>query len=735
MGEATEILIEIKGSAKEFVEALEALEHKAGSLESQLKFTAASSAIAFAALTAEIGFAVHAYGKQEKATNQLVQALQNQGIYSKEMVHTYREQAEAIEAKTGIDAEQIVQGQAVIQTLIGQTEISKELTQAAVDLSVRTGSVSSAFEVLGLGINGRTRGLQQLGIVVDAHLSKEERMAKILQIVAQQHAGQAEAASSGVAGIVKLEAAFENIQKQIGEHFAPAVVAVEHGITNLLNSIAKNKPLVEFISYLLAAGVAAAAVVSVISGIALAVTTAIPLLGLFGVALSAALGPVGLVAIAVGALGAAVGVYALKSDEAGEKTKALETKIRNMHDAVARYQSLVDHPTGHSFVDDKALSNLDEAKRKLADFEVQLKALQPKSSVDEEGQDKGKKERAAKAAADKADRESRELAALRAQDELVRAETENASKDLIDIKKQEADLLVKIADEKHKSERGALQAKLAELRELEDEQLLIDIDKRSAFDDEILAHDAEFQALSLSERKEFLLRNQAALQASLDTERTMRIKAAKEVADVEIASNNQFLKDQQKFGTAFANINKVMHSEIYKGSKKAFGELAELQNSSNETLKAIGKASAVANIIIKTAESAMNIYEGFSIIPFIGPVLGVAGAAAAIAFGAEQIGNVLGAADGGLVTGGIPGMDSVRAMLMPGELIVPEKNFDEVVDTVAAQRASGSGPAAQSQGGQTGLAHIQLSLKDDLMDLIEFKMLERERLNISLRRA
>jgi len=47
-------------------------------------------------------------------------------------------------------------------------------------------------------------------------------------------------------------------------------------------------------------------------------------------------------------------------------------------------------------------------------------------------------------------------------------------------------------------------------------------------------------------------------------------------------------------------------------------------------------------------------------------------------------------AKGGLVEGGTPNRDSVNAMLMPGELIVPKQNFEEVISAVSDQRAGRS---------------------------------------------
>ena len=128
--DAAQVLIEFRGSAKEIVEALDSIKDKAGTVENQLKFTAAASGIAFAALTASVGVSVAAYGKQEVATNKLTQALQNQGIFSKALIAQYQEYAQAAELKTGVDGEQIVEGLALMQGLIGPTKITEELTQA-----------------------------------------------------------------------------------------------------------------------------------------------------------------------------------------------------------------------------------------------------------------------------------------------------------------------------------------------------------------------------------------------------------------------------------------------------------------------------------------------------------------------------------------------------------------------------------------------------------------------------
>ena len=85
-----------------------------------------------------------------------------------------------------------------------------------------------------------------------------------------------------------------------------------------------------------------------------------------------------------------------------------------------------------------------------------------------------------------------------------------------------------------------------------------------------------------------------------------------------------------------------------------------------------------------------------------------------VAFGAERIGQVQGAAQGGLIRGGIPGVDSVPVMAQAGELIAPKQNFDEVVNAVA-----------DSRNGSGGTTEIILTLRDDLVEFVEAQIVRR----------
>jgi len=232
----------------------------------------------------------------------------------------------------------------------------------------------------------------------------------------------------------------------------------------------------------------------------------------------------------------------------------------------------------------------------------------------------------------------------------------------------------------------ALREEAEALREAKIEEAENDLEQNEELNEALNEQGAEFKeefaALSLAERQEFA----AQVIKANDNEKKVALILAKEKLKIQSDANLLFLKEQIKFGTAFATINRVINADEVQGVKRASGELVSLTQSRNSTLKAIGKVAAVANIGIKTAESAMNIFAGFSTIPFIGVALGIAGAAAAVAFGGERISNVLAAQAGGVATGGIPGRDSIPALLSPGELITPTQNFEETVTAVADQR-------------------------------------------------
>ena len=232
----------------------------------------------------------------------------------------------------------------------------------------------------------------------------------------------------------------------------------------------------------------------------------------------------------------------------------------------------------------------------------------------------------------------------------------------------------------------------------------------------ILAAQAEQQALldeqKKMQREERLEREKTQFEEEmeiLNDQSTVETEAKREhqleTARADRAEKKQVIKDEIKHGKVMAQIKKIQRSAEFQGTKQGFAELEQLTQSSNNTLKSIGKVAAIANITIKTAESAMNIFNGFSTIPIIGPALGIAGAAAAVAFGAERIGKINSANAGGRIGGNLlsPNRDSVLSVLTPGEFVTPRNNYEETVEAVADSRL-------RERGENAGNADVTVSV-------------------------
>lgn len=107
-----------------------------------------------------------------------------------------------------------------------------------------------------------------------------------------------------------------------------------------------------------------------------------------------------------------------------------------------------------------------------------------------------------------------------------------------------------------------------------------------------------------------------------------------------------------------------------------FGSLAQLQKSENKKIAAIGKAAAIAQTIINTYQSATSAYAAMAGIPYVGPFLGAAAAAAAVVAGMANVQAIRSQqpgfrTGGSMVIGGSGGADSQMVSFRgtPGEVV------------------------------------------------------------------
>ncbi len=118
--------------------------------------------------------------------------------------------------------------------------------------------------------------------------------------------------------------------------------------------------------------------------------------------------------------------------------------------------------------------------------------------------------------------------------------------------------------------------------------------------------------------------------------------------------------------------------------KSTLGTISTLQGENNQTLFNIGRAAALAMAYID-GSAAVTKALASAPPPFNFVLAGAVGAAVAV-----QVGKIISAKppamnDGGMIMGA-PGIDQNLAMLSRGELVVPTRNFDEVVGSVGGSR-------------------------------------------------
>jgi tape measure domain-containing protein len=189
----------------------------------------------------------------------------------------------------------------------------------------------------------------------------------------------------------------------------------------------------------------------------------------------------------------------------------------------------------------------------------------------------------------------------------------------------------------------------------------------------------EQQTARLELQGEFDEAEKLQVQAKLDSinaiEKTQREKAKKAGAKAR-ADEINFEKIKSD---ALLKFEQQTWQERAKTAATGLSAIAGLQATNSKELFEIGKAAAIAETLILIPQAAQKAYTALAAFP----PLAAAAAAATVVTGVARVNQIRkqkirGFADGGLVEGGIKGVDSVPAMLTPGEVVVPEKSFADL---------------------------------------------------------
>lgn len=191
-------------------------------------------------------------------------------------------------------------------------------------------------------------------------------------------------------------------------------------------------------------------------------------------------------------------------------------------------------------------------------------------------------------------------------------------------------------------------------------------------------------------------------------EQLQEFAVERNILEEEYAANREALNKRiEENSRALFEVEKFLQSQKVQDFSKGLNEMSKLQNSKSKELVAVGKAAGIAQATIDTAQGAIAAYQAMAHIPYVGPALGIAAAAAITAYGAERIAEIGGIkmAEGGLVkavTGGVPAvvgeggsdeavlpLDNARAMQRIGGAIAEESGVNGVIVNINVQAVGG----------------------------------------------
>lgn len=150
--------------------------------------------------------------------------------------------------------------------------------------------------------------------------------------------------------------------------------------------------------------------------------------------------------------------------------------------------------------------------------------------------------------------------------------------------------------------------------------------------------------------------------------------------------------------TDLFGLSALLNKQETQDKKKTFADITGMLRTGSKEQMAVQKAQGMAQAAISAYQAANSAYAALAPIPIIGPALGAAAAAAAIAYGLGNVAQISGIklAEGGLVkavTGGVPA-------------VIGEGGSDEAVlplDDSQAMRRIGGAIAEQSGGAMGGV--------------------------------
>lgn len=250
---AAELLLKIKTVGDEAVDKLSDKFGKVGE----------AAAAAFAVITAVVIKSLLDYRQQEEAVNALTQAMVNQGIYSKELKDSYVKLGQELQKVSLYGDEQIIASEAILQSYLGQTKISKELLTATMDLAAaKKMDLATAADLVGKSIGTETNALKRSGVEITANASQAQKLSEVMAGLNKHFQGQAQAATEGLGAVTQLSNVMSDLYEEIGERLTPVVELFTHQLIKVGTNAEETTPYIDAFVFAVESLVMAGTIVS-----------------------------------------------------------------------------------------------------------------------------------------------------------------------------------------------------------------------------------------------------------------------------------------------------------------------------------------------------------------------------------------------------------------------------------------------------------------------------------------
>lgn len=621
----------------------------------------------------------------QDAVNRLNASLGLAGSYSEDASNSFQKMANGIERTTGISADLVLQQSALARNFTQTNEEAEKLVGAAVDLAAATGiELETAVRQLGVSMTGTAGKLGQVVPGVNELTDAQLKSGAAIDLVTARYRGAGIAAVNSYSGQQKiLGEAFDSVTEVLGENIVQNVALIDvmkfasAEMFGFSDSADESKQMIQ---EMIAEGI-----IYLIDTITV-LTTALDAVSRIGTAAFRTLESA-VLAVSFG-IAKGLNLIGVTSDETVENLKSM------MKETASSITDAFSEETG-----------LESAAVKFAEMgDVADKALVKVRS------------------------------GMLAIPEPINS-TKVATTELSEAMKA---LIAEGTELSESYNKAAVSGKAMSEQLINDATLARDV-KLMALEEERAAEEFNFQstadrqAAELALQTEFMQAKRDANQLAMDAELEAIIAAAEnekitlEQKEIAIAGIKKKYGDiSRKDDLEMAKFKKTLLDQEVADREAQIGVLAGLQTSQNSFAKGVGKAFAVANTIIKTQEGAQAAYAAMAGIPFVGPALGAAAAAAVIADGAARISTIRGAQTGITEVPGIGTRDTFGPVaLAPGERVVPGETNQDLKKAISMILEGGG-------GGGGSVVEVHLSSKEGFMDWIETQIVQRRRLNTGL---